>query len=220
VISPDIAVFTTHPTRPFSESDLLGESPGYWVGSGRLPHSAQMRNVVMTIYRLPAGPALMEKEMKGFTHAFFPRKYFDEAVLEGRCLLGRYGGAFIALIGKSDLRFAEGSDEEVTQDGGETYWICEMGSGEEDGSFEGFRERVKAQTVGYADGALVYETRGGEYRLVYGDGLYVNGERLSTDYARIDAPYCTLNRGQGALDVEFNGERLYLDFEKRVRITE
>jgi hypothetical protein len=64
---------------------------------------------------------------------------------------------------------------------------------------------------------LVYQMKGSEYRLIYGDGMYVNGARLQTAYARIEAPYCTFRRGEGALEVRFNGRRLYLDFERGLR---
>jgi hypothetical protein len=219
VLSPQIAVFTTHPARPFSDSKYLNESPGYWVGSGRLPLAAQDENVVLVMYRLPRSPGFMENGVMPFTHAYFPVRSFSEVVREPTRIYGRTGNTYIALIAGSELSLTRLSEDDFVQSGRQTWWICELGSRSEDGSFEAFAERVRAQPAVFERGVLSYVTPRGKYRLSWPEGLSLDGSPVRDRYERIESPWCSLQRGDRVLEASCNGMMLSIDFAKGSRVS-
>ncbi|WP_168120296.1 hypothetical protein [Paenibacillus sp. HB172176] len=215
-LSPEITVFTTHPGASAFEDDQRNASPGYWVGSGILPHAVQDRHVHISIYRLDGRKGFMEKKRARFTHAYFPQERFDEVVRDGRYLFGRAGDAYIALIGRYELETNPDDASDLIQKGLETYWICELGSREAYGDFGTFVETIRARTIRFHRHTLTYQGER-EYSLTYKGAFRIDGVMIETNYDRIDTPYGKVARNPREIEISFGGQYLYLNFESSER---
>ena len=216
-LSPDVSVFTTHPACEFFDDQARNFSPSYWVGSGRLPHSFQHKNVHMSIYRITGRKGFMERTLNHFTHAWFPRHRFDEVVHHGRYIFGRLGDAYAALIGANELKYKEGSDTDLLQTGKATYWICEAGSAGSYGAFEDFIKDIELRRIDFNGRTLTYQTADGAMKLKYKGSAYIDGEEINTHYPRLDTPYVKAPRKPERLDIHYGHRRLHLDFDTMVR---
>ncbi|MHA6484932.1 hypothetical protein ACX1C1_23870 [Paenibacillus sp. strain BS8-2] len=212
-LSNHVTVFTTHPGAPATHDVKRNGSPGYWVGNGVLPHSAQDRNVHFSIYRLDVRKGFMEKERADFTHAYFPYDKFDEVVHEGRYLFGKLGRTYIALIGKEQLEANPQDASDVIQRGLLTYWICELGNQATFGSFHSFIESIRARSIRFHNNTLVYKCDI-EYALTYKGNFRIDGKIINTNYDRFDTPFVKAERKPKEINVSFEGSRLYLNFER------
>ncbi len=215
-LSKDITVFTTHPTRTFSEKDKTFIPPSHWVGNGCQPHSAQHENVNMSIYNLNRRRMFLESKFMEYTHAYFPSEKFDRVILEGKYLFGKFKNVYIALIGRNNLIVSEEDKNEIIQEGKITYWICIIDSKEMHKSFENFVNAVKLHGVTYKNGNLTYRADN-VYELKYNDYFKVNGKIINTDYDRLDTPYTKAKRKPNEVNVQFRDSTLYLNFDKLIR---
>ena len=76
------------------------DRPNQMAGNWYLPKAVQHENVVLCIYRTPADCIRMLE-----THAYFPRKEFDEVREVDGWVLGRKKNAYIALRSLLPARF-------------------------------------------------------------------------------------------------------------------
>ena len=161
----------------------------------------------------------MERSLVGFTHAYFPAEKFDEAAVEGRYAFGRSGDAYLALVAREPLAWAEGSKDDLVQSGRLAYWICEMGSPETDTSFAAFQQRIRASTAAFEPRTrtLTWESGGRSLRLVYGGEFTVGGKAVDTNYPRFDAPWVNAEREPKTITIRAGGAELFLDFDALVR---
>ncbi|MBN2557344.1 MAG: hypothetical protein JXB33_01170 [Clostridia bacterium] len=216
-LSNEVSIFNSHPAKPLSDRGALSGSPGYWVGNGRMPHSVQDENINLSIYRIPDKKGFMEKSLVGYTHAYFPSQLLDEVVIEGKYAFGRLDGKYIAFTARNELHYAEGSGDDLIQDGRDSYWIFEISTEGAEGTFGDFIGRIKANAVSYEDDTLTYESNGKVLEVKFGGEFKVNGTTVDTDYARHDSPYAFNDREKSTMTFEFGGERLYLDFYNMAR---
>ena len=214
VLSDHISVFTMHPAKSLADKGALSGSPGYWVGNGRIPHTVQHRNVVLSIFRVPSEPAFLEKSVQDFTHSHFPAERFDEVVVEGRYAFGRIGDTYAAFVGLNPLSYAPGTTDDLVQQGRDAFWIFEAGSEREDGNFDLFMERIRSNEVRYENGELRYVSAGRELSLEYQGEFAIDGVAQDLQYLRFDSPYATAPRKPETVTIEFEGHSLYLDFYK------
>jgi hypothetical protein len=212
VLSRQVSVFTTHPAKPLSDEGALSGSPGYWVGSGRFPHVVQDRNVVLNIFQIPTEKGFMEKSIQDYTHAHFPQERFDEVRVDGRYAFGRSGDSYAAFVTLNPLHYMEGTSDDLVQPGRESYWVFEAGSRTDDGEFEAFIARIKANPVAYADGRLVYTSGGRELALQYQGEFEIDGVRQELEYPRFDSPYAQVPRKPQTMTIAHGGHSLFLDF--------
>jgi hypothetical protein len=212
VLSRDVSVFTTHPAKPLSEKGALSGSPGYWVGSGRLPHVVQDRNVVLNVFRIPDEKGFMEDSIQDYTHSHFPRERFDEVRLEGRYAFGRVGKTYGAFITLNPMHYAEDTTDDLIQPGRETYWVFEAGRYATDGEFEDFIQRIKSNPVSYANGKLAYESGERLLELQYQGDFQIDGVVQELEYPRFDSPYAEVQRKPDSITIRHQGESLLLDF--------
>jgi hypothetical protein len=157
----------------------------------------------------------MERSLVGFTHAYFPAAKFDEASVEGRYAFGRSGDAYVALVGRETIAWAEGSQDDLVQPGRLAWWISEMGSPDTDASFAAFRQRIRANPVGFDERTrtLVWESAGRRLSLTYGGEFTVDGETVDTDYPRFDSPWARAEREPKTIIIRAGGAELFLDFD-------
>ncbi|MGI6523487.1 MAG: hypothetical protein ACOX2Y_06410 [Christensenellales bacterium] len=104
-ISPDLAVYTTHPARDDDSREKHGASPGYWVGNGRQPMSVQYKNINLTIYKLPVKKRLLEFHIAKMTHIYMPKEKFDILRLDENYVFGKKGKVLIAIIANGKLKY-------------------------------------------------------------------------------------------------------------------
>ena len=230
-LSPTACVFTTHPAVLPGERGPFGNSPGYWVGSGRLPHSAQHRTVNLTIYHLPLRSGALSGRLLRFTHAWFPEREFDEVRRIGSGLVARLGDAYLALLAAGPFEYrtapAAGDDaggrNEVVQAGRTTGWVCTVSSLEDGETFNAFIARLEAGRIALSGGrrgaapVLEFETGGREYRLEFGGELFVDGTPVPVDYPRAQSPFCAAEREPATVDISWEGLTLHLDYDAMVR---
>jgi hypothetical protein len=216
-IDSSFAVFHTHPAL-YPDSENL--SPGYWVGYGRLPHTAQDSSVSLSIYSIPAIKNITEKALPDFTHAWFPSRKFDSVVISGRYAFGAKGNAYCALIGQNNFSFADTAKSDLIQPGKKVFWIIEAGDRFKDGSFANFRKRIASNKINFdADNMLLkYRSNGKELLLKYAKDFYINGKKANTNYPRYDSPYIKAPFKPSEMLFKFNGRFLKLNFDKGERI--
>lgn len=212
-LSNDVSIFTTHPAKPISDSGALSGSPNYWVGSGRLPHSVQDKNINLSIYKIPNKKGFMEESLVDYTHAYFPKELMDEVVLQGRYIFGRLGKSYIAMIGMKDLAYVDDSTEDLIQEGKTTYWVTELSSGDQE-SFQGFMKRIDSNDLTYSEQSnqLTYTSNEQVLELTYGQGLKINDLPLDTAYSRMASTYSEVERKPDIIVLEHQEASLYLDF--------
>jgi hypothetical protein len=211
-------VFTTHPATKAERARNEDGTPNYWVGGGRLPCSAQEKNVNLTVYLLPRRKGMMEIPLLCFTHAWFPKEEFDEVSVEGRIAIGRKGGAYVALIGGNDLKYADGSSADLIQRGRTTWWVTEAGCEEEE-SFNAFTTRIRGNQTEFDGHRLVYQSLGHRYELDFNGIFAVDGEKREFNYPRFDSVYARTERKPAAIEICCNAKSLRLDFDNCGRAT-
>ncbi len=215
----DFNVFTTHPAKELGEG-ALGLSPNYWVGSGRLPHSVQSKNVNMTIYNIDDKKGFMEKVIYDYTHAYFPTELFDKHSIEDNIAVGEYNNGYIALIGRNDLVLKEGTTDDLIQNGKLSYWICELGSKKDYNSLEDFKTYIEKNIVTFDENKvnLTYKNSNQNLEVTYKGNFLVDGTVINTDYPRFDSPYSSTEREPEVMKIEFNNKSLLLDFYNGKRV--
>ncbi len=230
-LNNDFNVFVQHPAASLKEGGALGNSPNYWVGNGYHPHTVQEKNINISLFELPekVNPlgqlAGMARDIEPYTHAYFPKQYFDQVVLEDNYAFGWVGDVYVALIGAGDLYYKEieysdydiskglSEDYDLIQEGLSTYWITQVGRGNDYDSFEAFMEDVKTQKVSYENKVLTYRN----LQLTYQGDFMVDGEVLDLDYPRFDSKYSQTDRKAETIRFDFEGQSLELDFDDLVR---
>lgn len=204
-------VYTNHPG-----GKNLRFSPNYWSGNEILPRAAQTKQVVICIYNTP------QNQKNDYTHAYFPVKHFDEVHLAGSWVFGRKGDGYIALYShhmaelKADHR---GVVCDLFAKGGQNIWICEMGSKTQWGSFFRFIDAVSAASV-QVEGLNVRYTSPSEGEIAFGweHPLLVKGQELPLRWKyRYYNPYCKALFDTTVIEIEKDGKKMTLDFNKNKR---
>ena len=217
-LSEEVSLFTTHPTSPLMIGGVPSNSPGYWVGNGRLPHAVQQENIVLVLYQLPDKPGTLEEEVLDFTHAYFPADVLEEIAIEGRYAFARHRNTLVAFVGRSPLAYAESSRDDLIQPGRDSYWIFEASTLEREGSMDAFQQRIRNNAVSYGERTLRYESAGDSWQVRFGGDLIVNGDVVATEYLRFDSPYARCPRKPRTITIAHGGHMLELDFHGRKRI--
>src|SRR5690606_31907535 len=88
----EAVVFTNSPG-----SREEGGTPNFWAGNTTMPRAAQYKNIVVSIYNIPANNRLP------FSHAYFPKAAFDEVIETGQWVLGRKDNGYIAIYSQNPL---------------------------------------------------------------------------------------------------------------------
>lgn len=226
-LDPYAVVFVNNPDS-LREDDR--HRPSYWASDGRLPRTAQVRNVLIALYDLPehAGLPPFEARHYLFTHAYFPRWAFDEvrevaSPRGGGWILGRKGDGYLALYAGQPYRWqTEGPDagQEIIALGRRAVWLVQLGRRAVDGPFEAFVEAVTSAPLTVRGLAVTYRAPGvGEVTFDWHGPLRVDGQEVSLrNYPRFGNPYTrSAEFGTAVYRFEFAGRRLELDFPAGVR---
>ena len=215
-IAENLALFSTHPAG--NGRGRCGSSPGYWIGNGRRPMSAQHENVNITIYRLPRIPRIGETAVAKMTHLYLPRDLYDEVLLEETAVFARKNGVFVSVLANGPLTYkpydkanAAGlfgnlknadltaayvpkAEFDLCRTGGEYHaYITELSDADTE-DFASFIARVKQNRAAFTGGTVRYESRCGALRAAYGGAFTVNGEEIPLPFLRYDCPFCRAER--------------------------
>ena len=207
-IGEDATCFTTHPGGAESGT------PDDWTGSGILPHVRQIKNVLICIYNLHHKPALYQKTVHAYTHAWFPKEKFDEVIEHKEWHFARKDDSFLALYSAQPTTWGDGN--ELIADGRKNAWILEVGSIVEYGSFETFQQRISAAEVGFNNmSALYHSPTVGRLSLKYKDALKINGiPQQHQHYSRYMNPYGHADYPANQVTLEKAGSSLHLNWQK------
>ncbi len=241
-LSNDLSIFAGHPARVPER----GSSPNYWVGNGRNPHSVQDKGINISIFDVPEKAGFMEPQIVQYTHAYFPKQYFDEideSYLTKGAVFGRKGDNYVAMLtngtlsytdfDSSDLRQKENANrinKNLTDDydlvlhsEGLHFWITELSSKGEnsDVDFAAFKTRVLRTPPIFNLTAVEYSSQGRKLNLEYQGDFWVNDEKVTTEYERYESAYVKdglVRRNPSEIVYSVDGKTLTLNYQQNVRV--
>jgi hypothetical protein len=213
-LGPGAACFTTHPAKSGQET------PNYWTGSGTLPRVAQVKNVVIAVYRITGGGGpYVKAHPLMFTHAWLPKDQFDEVVEHAGWVFARRGDGYLALWSRQPWRWqteeGDDKDREIIAPGQENIWICELGRKETDGEFASFMENIAKARV-FGEGLqITYESPSqGPLEFGWNGSLKQRGRVVNiADYPRYNNPYAKADFPAGTISFQRDGKSLLLDWD-------
>ena len=234
-IAERVALFSTHPAG--NGRNRFGSSPGYWIGNGRRPMSAQHENVNVTVYRLPDKPRLGEIAPARMTHLYLPRDLYDEVILEGSAVFARKNGVFAAVLANGPLTYKPYDENALKGLFGnlknvdlsadyvprEEFDLCRFGgtyhayitelSDADTESFASFMSRVKKNRAVFGNGTVSYQTRCGTIAVSYDGAFTVNGAPVSLPFDRYDCRFCRAPRKARSIFVDSGSHTLTLSLQ-------
>ncbi len=152
-----------------------------------------------------------------FSHAYFPRRAFDEVAQRGGWTFGRKGNGYIALYSQHPARWSDQepyADVELRADAQDNIWICEMGNAQHYRSFGRFVDAISSATV-ECDGLRVHYGSPSLGAVSFGwtEPLRVGTQEVQLhDYRRFDNPYCQVELGDCRYVITSGEDQLVLDF--------
>lgn len=132
--NPDAQIWLNHPGEVIHAG--FGR-PSYWGGCGTLPRLHQYRNLAIVLFETHEG-------QPEFSHIWFPRKVFDEALLRDGAIAARSDDGLVQIRGWLPLEPMESgptAGTEIRQHGRKTAWVIRVGTTETDGSLNHFSDR-------------------------------------------------------------------------------
>lgn len=200
-------IFGTHPGAPMFDDQARNFSPDYWVGNGILPDCVQHKSTFMGIYLCNQRKGFLERQRLEFSHVYLPRDKFHEHAHGEYHFFGRVEDSYMALLWAKPVEW--GGQNELIQRGVETAWVCRLSSKRESGSFQQFIEEVSQKPLTFAKGKLQFDNLSLQYK---GDFL-VDGEKVSTEYSRLDTPYVRAERKDPVIEVVWENLSYTMQFD-------
>ncbi len=164
-LGPDAVCFTGHPAK------REGPTPDYWTGEGTLPRVAQVKNVLIAVYKINTLPGPYVTHRLLFTHAWLPQDRFDEVIECDGWIFARKGEGYLALHSRNPYHWQTEAgpdrDREMLAPGRTNVWICELGSREENGGFTDFVAAIRTAPLRFR-GLRVDYTSPSQGRLQFG----------------------------------------------------
>ena len=209
-------VFTSYPTE-FGIGDAGMTFATDWTGSW-FPRATFHHNVGIIQYRRDPVALADNYLTSDHTHAYFPKERFDEVCEEGNWVLGRKGDGYVALYSDNPTTWSEDNDYELDAEGEANVWIVELGSADENGSFDAFVEAVTGAAVDTGDGVHYESPTLGTMEVDWEGPLTVDGDPIDLGpYPRWDNAYAQVELGDTVTHIDLNDLRLELDFDTPAR---
>jgi len=207
-LGADAVAFVSHPA---CASETSAQRPNFWRGNDVLPRVAQWKDALISVHNLP------EDAWMSFTHAYFPVHAFDEHVIEGGWAFGRKGDGYLALTAAQGIDLVTrgpSAYRELRSEGRRNIWVCHMGRAAEDGSFDDFREKVRALDVQLEGLSAACQTlRGQRLSFAWEGPFLVDGQpQPLSGFRHYDGPFCTADLNAEQIDINYGGYTLRLDF--------
>jgi hypothetical protein len=226
-LGPTTLVTTIHP----------GLTPKYW--QGRLPRTAQYRNLLVALYDVPTAhlpgpktvvpagaggdampsPAPSEESLDPRTLALFRRQSFDEVTQAAGWTFGRKGKAYVALYSQQPVRWSDKDvfgGEGLVASGRQNAFICQLGREAVDGPFAAWTKRIAGAALAATPSSIKYAAPGlGQVQFAWDGPLTVDGKTVVlNNYLRFDNPYAKVPWGQSRYELRHAGHHLIIDFAK------
>jgi hypothetical protein len=235
---PNNTIFTLHPfysgrelARFFPEEQkfladevnryhLVYTDPNKWNSSSPYERTFQHKNAIIVLYDIAKDA--MQQHIDGF----FPKNLDERTVDPSGWIFCRAGSVYVAVFPlkpyewieeKVDWRFRS----HVLKNG----IVAEVGSSDEDGSFEAFKSRVLKSKPSYSnfDKTLTvrYKTRGGDdMDFTFPNRRELNGKKVDfKSYKLFNSPFIQSEWGSGIIKMTYKNQVRELDFNK-VKIKE
>ncbi|MDF2192582.1 glycoside hydrolase family 88 protein [Paraflavitalea sp. CAU 1676] len=203
----DAVVFTNSP----GSKDPMGVCPNFWAGNVSMPRTVQHKNVLISIYRIPA------KASQPYSHAYFPRAAFEEVVEQGSWVFARKDSGYLALYAAQPMQWMRdtaGALNEWRALTPDNSWICEMGSQKEWKTFAAFVKAIGAAiVVSDTAGVQYHSPRAGVVSVGWEAPFVVNGvEQSLSKYPRFENQYSMVAFDAPQVSIKKDGQELVLDF--------
>lgn len=166
--------FINHP----GERTFSGENrPSYWAGNGTMPYIEQYRNVMMMVFHTDP------EELVHHIHAYFPVYDYDEYEIDGNWVYIKSGNGYAGCWfsnGVSMTKYGANTGKELISQGLDHAVVVKAGSESEHGSFERFKEGLKAAEVKWdgKNGVIFREPEGISMEITDVGRVMVNGKIL------------------------------------------
>ncbi|MDP8255203.1 MAG: hypothetical protein P9M14_05595 [Candidatus Alcyoniella australis] len=212
----DARVFTSYP------GGMAGDyMAGEWTG-GWFPRATIHRNVAVLQYYRRSIPLADDLFFTDYTHAFFPVAGFDQVVQQAGWTFGRKGGSYVALYSQNPTQWVDNEGEppfELRADGKSNVWICELGCADDNGDFDSFVEQIAAAPLSVGAWTVFYESPSiGEVNVSWDGPMLVEGNPIDLGpFKRWDNKYSSHEFDTNPTRIEFDGQRLELDFDEPYR---
>lgn len=195
------------------------DGPTAWTGSSSLPRVVQAENVAVILYN----PGLAQQLMFSHkTHAWFPKAAFDEVVTRGNWSFGRKGDGYVALFSARAPRWettGPSAGKEITADGSQNAWVCQIGRKALDGTFAQFVAKVSAARLSVNGLAVRYDAPGlGELAVSWDGTPTLRGApHQDGGFGRFENNYVTAPLGARRYEIKGAGARLAHDLDLATR---
>lgn len=214
-LSASALVFTNHPLEEVSSGR---RPPGFWTGSGRLPRIYQQEGTLAALYHL------RPEDRLPYSHAYFPRRAFDEVLHGADWIAGRVGDAYVGLRCTTPIAATEAgpwADCELRAERGAAAWVCELSSRGSAGSLDAFARSLAGARLSLdrAELALVYRSpQAGEICMGWTGEIRVAGTAVPLGhFPQHQGPCATGAFGSGVTEVHASGCTARLALETAVR---
>ncbi|MFC7597670.1 hypothetical protein ACFQU3_20320 [Terrabacter sp. GCM10028922] len=215
-LGSEVQVFATHPA-----ASTIGSSarPSSWAGQRVLPRAHQHRDSALVLHRIP------DDDRFGTTHLWFPADLFDEWQQHGPWLAGRVGEGYVAVATAGGFT-PQATGDEAWQcwwpAGDGACYVATVGRRAVDGAFPEFVAALCEPAFGGSrrNPAVTWTTRDGRaLALGWGTAFTVDGRDTSLgadgnpeDPPHLSNPACRQELGADLLEVDWEGERLVIDY--------
>lgn len=209
-----VPVFSTHPGCPMFDDSARNFSPSRWVGNGINPDLAQDKNVLLLTYDLRASKGFLERKRQNYVHFYFPSRKFDEVVVQDNAVFGRVKDSYIGIRSLSPVEVA--NDEELIFTGKVLHFAVVVGCFDDSFTFPSFVEKISLSPFYKKKQSLCFQYEH-LYELKYGEGLWIDEQKIDLEYPRFDTPFVVSPRKPDSLKIVCGDDQLELDFAKQIR---
>ncbi len=118
------------------------------------------------------------------------------------------------ILESGDLRY------DLILEGGTTHaWVTELGSVEQNGSFDNFVAQILSNKCEYENMTVTYESGKKAFNVKYNEHFMINDEKIDTNYARFESEYVDgkVDRKSDVIELNFAEKTLTLNFKEGVR---
>jgi hypothetical protein len=200
-------VFTNHPGT-LTEGE---GRPDLWAGNGIFPRAAQYKHTLVSIHRL------REDVSVRYSHAYFPKRGFEEVSEIAGWVFGRKNDGYIALYSQNGYVWSvnpKHAEEEIICESLANIWVCRVGSKQEHGSFAAFAAAILQSGLQFNGLDMSWDVAGDTIQFGWDKPLCVNGEEIAlTGYQRFENPYCKSEYRSGNYEIRFEEDSLILNFD-------
>jgi len=194
---------------------LVYTDPNKWNSSSPYEQTFQHKNTIIVLYNI-------DKDAKqSHVDGFFPKTLDERIEHNSGWVFCRAGSVYVAFFPLKPYEWIEEKvnwrwRSSVVKNG----VVTEVGSSDEDGSFEEFQRRIAKSKPAFNDFdktlTVHYQTRGGDkMKFTFGGDRTLNGKTVDfRTYKFFNGPFIQSERGSGIVKMTYENQVRELDFKK------